>query len=455
MDDINATAAPVKSRKGIIIFLCLYGVLTALIVVGLFQLMNPLRRHLTAYEAAQLKNQSARIFDELFADPDWQEIYALSGTADTLYEGAEAYAAYMEAKVSGRELTCCEIYSPEPGVHQYQVVLGDEPIAVFTMTGGASSPADMPQWALGSVEIFFERRVGVTVEKRPEHTVYINGVALDDSFTIRTVETKAEKYLPEGVHGYRRVEQFVDGLLIQPEILVLDENGAAVSVVQDPETGIYTLQLPATAEMSEAEKTLARDAAIADAKFSMGAMTAAGLKKYFDEDAQVYADIVNNPISVQKNKGFSIDESAVQVGDFYRFSDEMFCANVKLTVNVTRKDDTLKKYELDKTYFFTRDSDGHMLVSAYTNEPVLERVEQVRLTFAVAGQRISIMTDSEADMEALPEVTAPDGQILTGWAERTDDGSGTITMTVRLLPTGAVLGALEPMTLYPVFQAAS
>lgn len=443
----------VKSKKGMVIFLCLYVILVALILAALCCLMTPLRQRLVEYEAAQLDNQCARIFEELFADPDWKTLYDLSGTEDTLYEGRDAYAAYMEAKVGSEELTCHETYTEVSGTHKYNVFFGDEKVAAFTLTGGADSPADIPQWTLDTVELFFERAESVTVEKKPEHTVYINGVALNDSFTIHTTVTKAEGYLPEGVHGYRMDQQYIDGLLVQPEVLVLDENGEAVAVEQDSESGIYTLQLPDAVEMTEAEKTLVRNAATADAQFAMGGIKATELQKYFDPDSQVYADIVGNPIFIQSNKGFSVDESSVEVSEYYRYSDDLFSANVKLTVRVVRKDNSVKVYELDKTYFFTRNDSGDYLVSEYTNEPVQEKVEQVRLTFAMNDEeQITFMADRGGDTVTLPEIIVPEGEELVGWATRTDAGGGTINMTVRLLPTGEVLGELEPMTLYPVFQ---
>lgn len=433
-----------RSKKGIILFLCLYAALVALILIVIFQMMTPLRQKLLAYEAAQLENKSEQVFEELFADPDWKKIYELSGTTDTLYEGAEAYAAYMEAKVGSTALTCQEIDTGSSEIHKYNVFLQEEKIADFTLVGGAKSPADIPRWTLDGVKIFFERTISVMVEKKPEHTVYINGVALDDSFTIRTVATRAEEYLPAGVNGYRLEQQYIDGLLVQPEVLVLDENGETVPVAADAEIGIYTLPSDET-EITESEKILAKNAAIADAKFSMGGLTAAELRQYFDPESQVYSDIVNNPISVQKHKSFSVDEKSIEVGEYCRYSDDLFSANVKLTVKVIRKDDTVKLYPLDKTYFFTRTDGGNYLVSAYTNEPVQEKVEQVRLTF-VADERISFMVDREADTVSVPTM----GEELVGWATKTNDEGGTSTMTVRLLPDGSVLGELEPMILYPV-----
>ena len=91
---------------------------------------------------------------------------------------------------------------------------------------------------MGKVELFFTRTESVIVEKLPGYTVSVNGVALDDSYTIRTVTTDAEKYLPEGLHGYRLEVQTISGFLIPPEVTVTDENGNTVAMNYNAETKI-------------------------------------------------------------------------------------------------------------------------------------------------------------------------------------------------------------------------
>lgn len=443
-----------RSKKGLILFFCIYIALTALFAVVLLKQREPLEQKLAAYEAAQLENQCQQVFEELFARPDWHRLYELSQTADTPYEGAAAYASYMEGKVNGAALTYREVYTNLPGAHRYHVYLGTEKVAGFTLTGGASSAPEIPTWTLDGVEIFFERTIGLTIEKKPEQTVSINGVALDDSFTIRTTATRAEGCLPDGVHGCRSEQQYVDGLLVHPEILVTDEQGQAVPVKLDQTRGVYTTLTDTFPEMTEGEVALARNAAIADARYSMRTITVAQLQQYFNSESQVYADIVNNPMTIQGHKRSYVDEESIEVSQFCRYSDDLFSAKVKLTMNVIRKDDTLKIYPLEKTYFFTRNDSGNYLVTDYTNEPVQEKVEQVRLSFVVNDEKQSIMVDTGAESVRLPEVTPPAGQTLAGWAVKSVDGE-TVTMSVRLLPTGVVLGELEPMELHPVYQPVS
>ena len=58
----------------------------------------------------------------------------------------------------------------------------------------------------------------------------------------------------------------------------------------------------------------------------------------------------------------------------------------------------------------------------------------------------------------LPSVTAPQGQVLKGWAKQEINDKGQVTMTVVFTPdeTGKVFlpenTTLEPMDLYPVFE---
>lgn len=429
----------------LVLFLCVYVSLTALAVTALVHAPEPSEPLPEPTETIPPEPRHAAVFEELFADPDWERLYALAGVEDTAYEGSRAYAAFMEAKVSSSALTYSEVFCEDPGVRRYLVFLGEEKIAAFTMSGS-------PQWALDTVELYYEPAVSVTVETRPEYTVCINGVALDDRYTIRTVATKAENYLPDGLHGNRRQWQFIDGLLIAPEVTVLDENGEAVAMELDAQTGTYTLPAEAPAEMTEAEKTAARNAAVADAAFAIGALPSAQLKSYFDENTELYKMLIKNPRNLQKYTSASVDESSIVVSDYCRYSDTLFSANVKLTQKIIRKDGTLKTYKLDKTYFFTHGDSGAYLVTDYTNEHVTETVEQVRLTFATGGEPVSVMVDPADATVSVPEVTVPAGEELVGWATKSNSSGDTVTMTVRILPDGTVLGGLEPMELHPVFQ---
>ena len=75
----------------------------------------------------------------------------------------------------------------------------------------------------------------------------------------------------------------------------------------------------------------------------------------------------------------------------------------------------------------------------------------MRLSFVTESGTTGQMICTDDAIVTPPAATAPQGQELVGWATKTME-EGTITMTVRILPDGTVLGGLEPMELYPVFQ---
>ena len=423
----------------LVTFLCLYIGLTAFAVTALpHKTEKPELPSTQPTVPAPAEPDPQGVFDRLFAQPDWPMLYELAGENGNQFEGATTYGIYMQAKVGSQHLTYQEVHTDLPDTHRYLVYLGDEKIAVFTM-GGSSD------WKLNSLELFYEPTVSVTVEALPEHTVYVNGIALDDSYTIRTLQTIAEEYLTEGVHGYRRKWQAVSGLLVEPQIRVVDVDGMEVALERDSETGVYRPVADALAGMTEAEAVLARNAAIADARYAIGAISNVQLKESFDANSAVYKMLITNPRNLQKYTSASIDEKTIEVSEFCRYSDTLFSVNVKLTQQIIRTTGTLKIYQLDKTYFFTL-IDGNYLVTDYTNQHVTDRVEQVRLAFEGGS---SMMADVSAAAVAVPPVENED---FLGWASRTVAEDGTVCMQVRILPYGTVLGHLEPMVLYPVFQ---
>lgn len=435
-----------KPFAALMVFLALDLLILALAAGGLWYIRQPLQDKLEAYEAAQPKNQLDNAFTNLFSDPDWEALCRMASVEDTPYEGSEAFAAYMNGRIT-QPLTYREVFSPQENARRCLVLSGSEKIAAFSIIPVPGTGS----WEATGMELFYERTESVSVEKRPGWTVYINGVALDDRFTVRTAETAAEAYLPEGVHGWRLEEQRLDGLLMPPAVTAVDENGDPVTLERLPGTNRYVLPAFRAEEIPPDLRQIARDAAVADATYALGELGPAKLKTYFDEASPLYAMIVKNPLNLQKYTSAAVDESSITVSDYRRYSQELFSARVKLTQNIIRKDGTLKVYKLDKTYFFTKNSSGKFLVTEYTNEDVTQITQQVRLTFA-AGEPVSLMVRADAGAVAVPAADGPEGATFLGWATRQTDGRGNVTLQLRILPDGTAPGGLEPMTLYPVFD---
>ena len=453
-------AAPRKrSRVGTIIFYGFYILLIAAIVAGFLYARNFLNDWLVRFEASQPVYKCEEVFKQLFDDPDWENIYTLSGTEDTVYEGKGAYAAYMEQKVGGKELTYLETSAGLTGGKKYIVKLGEEKVATFTLTSEKDPETGIDSWSLGQVEIFFTRRQTVTVEKLPEYTVYINGVALTEQHTIWTVETAAEDYLPEGTHGYRLQKQQLTGLLTEPQVTVKDANGNDVPVTKDPETGIY--RLPVTVmEATDDEKQLALNAIHAYAKYMIRADSLDAVKACFDTNSEIY-DVIRKYEAWTMQSYASYSFTDPEYSDFYRYSDTIFSIRVKLQLNVKRNNGSVKPYDLNSTLFFQKQADGKYLAIDMTNANTQKIIEHVRLTF-MDGENLLSEAMIEADTLSLtpPQVTAPQGKVFAGWVIQEDDGNGKITLTVVFHPTesGTINlpggNRLEPMTLYAHYTEA-
>ncbi len=447
-------------RKGTKIFYSIYASTVIILIAALFAVTIPLHNWLVNYEASQPKQQCQAVFDTVFAQPDWSVIYDLAEVRSTAFESKDAYVTYMSAKVSAAknpDLTFAETSAGLSGDRKYIVKLDNEKIATFTLESSTDGAATT--WKLGVVEVFFERAEIVTVEKLPEHTVYINGVPLDNSYTVRKIETVAEGYLPEGIHGYRMEQQFVDGLLTKPTVDVVDAEGKDVPVVYDEATKTYKLQVEAPAEMTDAEREIALKAAEANTLFAIRAISTGELRKYFDANSQIYKDIIDTPMFIQSFTKYEFDDSVTAVTDFCRYNDKLFSARVTMTLNVTRKNGTVKPLETNTTYFFTKTGTGNYLVTNITNVSIQEQVEQVLLRFEESGQQIAtVFVATNAETVTVPTVIAPEGQVFRGWAMQSTDEKGNLTMTILFAPDESGLCAvpedvaLEPMTLYAVFE---
>ncbi len=456
-DDRRRRAQQRKRRNGTILFYTVYAAFILAFFIALACVMDPLKDWLIEYEASQPNHKRDQVYAELFENPDWKEIYTLAGLESNTFENADTFAAYMNAKVGTQELTCLETSAGLSGDKKFIIRLGSEKIASFTLTTSAQIPEnEIQSWELGTVEVFYTANKSVTVEKFPGCTVYINGVALDESYTVRTVATVAEEYLPEGIHGFRLEQQQVTGLLADPTVTVKDAAGTEVPVTRNPETGVYEVTVTADAASTE-EKELALNATKAYAEYMIGKSTLGNVQKHFDKNSQFYKTISRSEVGwVQSGASYAFTEAVYT--DYYRYSDTLFSINVDMTLNQTRFDGSVKQYPLNNTMFFRKDANGKWLVMEATNVAVQQQTEQVKLTF-INGETVlsSSFVDAASNSLTLPTVTAPEGKVFKGWVTESVDDSGKTTLTMVFeagestvyLPDGY---ELEPMTLIAHFE---
>ncbi len=464
-------------RLGGVIFYTLYFLFILIFFAATFLGLNWLNGWLGDYELSQPTVKAEQVFQQLFSDPDWVSLYEAAGAEDSPYEGKEEYVAYMENKMGDTKLTYLETSAGLSGNRKYIVRLGDEKIATFTLEdkNNVKSPSlgnledlenleditKIADWQLGAVEVFFQRTGSYRIVKMNGHKALVNGIELDDRFTIQIATTKAEEYLPAGTTGTSMCTQEITGLLAQPVVTVFDDKGAEVEVTYDPDTRTFTERTSSNTITPEQEDAV-KGAAQTFCMWMIEEITDRNkVAKYFDSSSDTYKSIVNTrELWMQDHNGYNFSD--IKVSDFSLYTDDLFSARISLKLNVTRTNGTVKVTDYASSMFFQK-IDGKWLCIQATNVDITQPVGKVRLTFMVDDTEIfSNFFQTDATEVNTPTISpVPEGKVFSGWARKDVDDKGVTTWSVVFQPdeTGLVSigegNTLEPMTLYALFEDAS
>lgn len=453
---MRKTASPKKRRIGRIVFCAVYLVVFTVFGLCLHRGLQWLDGWLTDYEAAQPNVKSEEVFQSLFRQPDWEALYVMAGVEDTQFESAAHYAAHMAEKVGQTPLTYYETSAGLSGNHKYFVKLGDEKIAEYVLTANDHAVTDIPDWQLGGVELFFDRQQSVTVCTPVDATVYVNGVALSRDHIIATMDTAAEAYLPEDVHGLRRCWWQVDSLLEMPLVTAVSAQEDPLELVYDAATGAYTVPVPEQS-MPQAEQERVVEAAKTYCLYMVRAISRNGLYKFYDRDSEISRVIGQSQTGLQEHKGFYFGEPALS--DYYRYSDTLFSVRLTMSMYVQRLSGEDKEYPLDSTFVLEKQENDTWMVVNMVNTDLQEQTTLVRLRYMLDGAPVEDqMVATTATSLTPPQIAVPEGKVFAGWYRQEKAPNGNITYSLAFSPdeNGTIylsepLG-WNPMTLYALFE---
>lgn len=474
----SAPAKPQKQgpRLGGVIFYTLYFLFILVFFLGTFIGMLKLRSWLSDYEASQPTLKAEQVFQQYFANADWGSLYDAAGMADSSYEGKEEFVTYMEEKIGSSQLSYLETSAGLSGDKKYNILLGNEKVAAFTLedrnqvkSGALSNLEDLDldelskisDWQLAGVEIFVQRTGTYRIVKMNGHRALVNGVELDDSFTIQIATTLAEEYLPEGTTGTSMCTQEITGLFAQPDVTVFDEKGNQMDVTYDADTRTFTERTESNTMNAEQEAAI-RGAAQTYCQWMIKEVTnRATVAKYFDPAGDTYSDIIRTTeLWMQSHNGYEFADE--KISDFTLYTDDIFSARITMTLKVTRTDGTVKDYPYASSMFFQKNENGKWLCTKATNKDITIPVGKVRLTFMVDNQEVYSNFFETNDKEIVTPAISPipEGKVFTGWAKKEVDDKGVTTWVLMFQPdeNGHVAipdgVTLEPMTLYALFENA-
>ncbi|MBQ7345223.1 MAG: hypothetical protein IJW45_04070 [Oscillospiraceae bacterium] len=444
--------------KGTIVF---YSVWLLLIVVAFFGIgiaLGALQNWLVDFEASQPDKMSDQIYRTYFQDPDWAQLYEMAGLQDTAYETSEDYVRYMDDMVADRPITMVETSAGLTGGKKYvlRVELEEDVFfnfATFVMVDQKAEGDAISDWQLGQVQIFtydedqgmdFRRDLSYRFLVGPDSVVLVNGVELDQSHVVRTTATAAQAYLPEGVYGYRDKELQVEGLLVEPQIQIINGQGQLCQMTYDEQTRTFVEHWEKLTITDEEYATVVT-AAKTYCEYMISAKGSWELRSCFDHKTPIYTTIVTNTTWMQGYSGYDFGQETVT--DFYRYSDSLYSARVTVDLNVTRPDGTLKVYPLDTNFFLELQEEGWRVIEM-TNVDVQAQTSTVRITYMDGDTVLATeMVDTDQRVLTPPTVTVPEGKTFLGWyveagrLETSEDG------TIRLPDSFQ----LDPMAVYAMF----
>ena len=454
-------------RTGSVVFYGIYFGLIFVFFVGVFITLNWLNGWLGKYEAAQPTIKCQQVFDQLFANPDWAQLYRLAGDPtgtgtnkyDTQFEGQDAFVRYMTEKVGSQQLSYVETSGGLTG-KKYLVRLGTEKLASFTLLGQQENIIDIPDWQLGEVELFLNRNQSIKIRKMENHVAYINNNPLSDDYTIQIASTKADER-QAAENRIRTSIQEVDGLLTTPELLVYDQTGAPIEVRYNADSGMFEEQISAIA-ITDEERSAVFGALEAYAGFMINASgSRAAVAKYFDGGSQTYNDIVKMNGELWMNADRGHDFLNEEILGYTKHSDTLFSVRASMVMHVNNKDNTEKDYNVTQSMYFEY-KNGKWVCTEMTNEDITAPVGEVRLSFYDnAGNQISSeFYSTSIKSMTTPVLETPAGKVFKGWAtvETNDQGQKTWNVVLQPDEMGNVTFPdgynLVPMKLYPLFQNA-
>ena len=452
-------AAPKESkenrgpRRHTIVFYSIYAACIVAFFFGLSVLMGELDKFLVKYEASQPDVKSQEVFAQLFSDPNWSEIYDMTELEDTPYDDKESFVTYMEAKVGEQKLDFVETSMGLSKDKKFIVRMDGMDVASFSLRNAAGAVA-IPEWELGDVEVYLSYDEAVTVHSYPGYTVKVNGVALGEEQIIRTTSTHAEDYLPEGLHGARTVSYHLDGLLVTPTVTVTDETGAEMNLHFNEEEQSWSHDSPANTITDEQRAAFAA-ASKAYGRFMIADLGKQSLARYFTGNS--YNAITQAELAwMQDFSGYEF--GALDISEFYAYSDTWCSGRVNQILYVTRKNGTVKEYAINSTFFMEKQGSSWMVVEM-TNSDVQAGKSQVRLQYMQDGKLLaSQMVDSDAQKVTPPAVNVPVGKVFSGWFKQTvnEEGKTVMSLVFQANDSGEVVlpagYTLEPMTLYARFE---
>lgn len=147
------------------------------------------------------------------------------------FEDETVVQQYYDALIEGKEL---QYYKISTGLNDTENLCGQGRgqkgfPRLPSKRSGEVSKYGSPLYTLGTVSLYDSAQEEVFVKAPEGSTVYINGVALDESYCTESgIETASCAHMPDGVKGVTYRMYQLGGLLNDPEVSVRNRKGLSI-----------------------------------------------------------------------------------------------------------------------------------------------------------------------------------------------------------------------------------
>jgi len=269
-----------------------------------------------------------------------------------------------------------------------------------------------------------------------------------------STQTRAEDYLPDGIHGQRSCCYYLDGLMIHPQIVIKDQKGVPVELTYNESTNSYSHTLEKNYLTSDQRKAF-EDSSEIYGRYMIKNIKKSELGNYFVDES--YNDITKANVDwMQSFTKYEFGNTLIT--EYYGYTPSYCSARIDRSLFVTRKNGTVKEYKISSTFFLEKRSDGWKVVKM-TNENMSEIITEVRITFYSDDEIVQNETIN-ANVHELyfPIIDSTEGKTFSGWFTKSLNDKGETVMTLTFKPdeNGKVTlpddYTLKPMKLYAVFE---
>ncbi len=318
-------------------YMKIYLSVIAFFVVVLIAAAIVLWNLLSAYEQTRPKHVAKQVFEEYFASMKIGQLIEMYSPELLVFETTDSFNQKYAETVKSEDFDYFSVSADEQGNEQYAVSYQNKRVAYFTVSPTEKEASfGFKYYELTDAEVFLEKYPAINVRLPQGSTLTVNGLVIDEKYiSEKDIKDVSFDYMPKDVKGIMYDKYTVDGLLFEPVISAVDQNGNGLELVYDE--GLDCLITPTVydSDLENSQSDYVIKVAGEYTKFLSNDAAFGAIGAYLDKNYDIYKRIRSVQVSwVREHSGYDIyNEKATE---FRKYADGVFSCRVTLTESLSR-----------------------------------------------------------------------------------------------------------------------